>query len=247
MLTLCTMALLEEAANLAHDYTGGFDGLDSSADHAGARHVRVQSALSEDAVPLRPLGALRLLRVRAHARLFAVRPEPDGNSREHALRMHAVGARRAPAARSLLRHLGGHRRRGRRRLGAGQRLREPRHSGPRPRGHRADHSGPRRLRPACTARSSARSPTWRCRTFSRRSIPRRGSSDFGLLLVVIALFARNGILGIIEAAARRLRAAPRATSRRTPFSRRARCAGTSARWPPRVTSTSGSRPAPATR
>ena len=27
MLTLCTMALLEEAANLAHDFTGGFDGL----------------------------------------------------------------------------------------------------------------------------------------------------------------------------------------------------------------------------
>ena len=29
MLTLCTMALLEEAANLGHDYTGGFDGLPS--------------------------------------------------------------------------------------------------------------------------------------------------------------------------------------------------------------------------
>jgi branched-chain amino acid transport system permease protein len=29
MLTLCTMALLEEAANMAHDYTGGFDGLPS--------------------------------------------------------------------------------------------------------------------------------------------------------------------------------------------------------------------------
>jgi len=29
MLTLCTMALLEEAANLAHDYTGSFDGLPS--------------------------------------------------------------------------------------------------------------------------------------------------------------------------------------------------------------------------
>jgi branched-chain amino acid transport system permease protein len=29
MLTLCTMALLEEAANLGHAYTGGFDGLDS--------------------------------------------------------------------------------------------------------------------------------------------------------------------------------------------------------------------------
>jgi branched-chain amino acid transport system permease protein len=29
MLTLCTMALLEEAANLGHAWTGGFDGLDS--------------------------------------------------------------------------------------------------------------------------------------------------------------------------------------------------------------------------
>src|SRR5262249_42854036 len=29
MLTLCTMALLEEAANLAHDYTGGLGGPDS--------------------------------------------------------------------------------------------------------------------------------------------------------------------------------------------------------------------------
>ena len=29
MLTLCTMALLEEAANLGHAFTGGFDGLDS--------------------------------------------------------------------------------------------------------------------------------------------------------------------------------------------------------------------------
>lgn len=29
MLTLCTMSLLEEAANMGHEYTGGFDGLDS--------------------------------------------------------------------------------------------------------------------------------------------------------------------------------------------------------------------------
>ncbi|MGH8689713.1 MAG: ABC transporter permease subunit, partial [Burkholderiales bacterium] len=27
MLTLCTMALLEESANMAHHYTGGFDGM----------------------------------------------------------------------------------------------------------------------------------------------------------------------------------------------------------------------------
>ena len=31
MLTLCTMALLQEGANMAHDYTGGFDGLPSLA------------------------------------------------------------------------------------------------------------------------------------------------------------------------------------------------------------------------
>lgn len=91
MLTLCTMALLEETANLAHVYTGGFDGLDG--------------------LPIPPLLAVfefnplypRTQYLYALAVLFvcfvAVRTlvySPFGQSlrgiRENTLRMHAVGA-----------------------------------------------------------------------------------------------------------------------------------------------------------
>ncbi len=91
MLTLCTMALLEEAANLAHVYTGGFDGLDS--------------------LPIAPLFGVfefnplfpRTQYLYALAVLFVcfsfVRTlvySPFGQSltgiRENMLRMHAVGA-----------------------------------------------------------------------------------------------------------------------------------------------------------
>ena len=91
MLTLCTMALLEEAANLGHDWTGGFDGLDN--------------------VPIKPvLGIfefnplyLNTQYVYALCVLFVgfviVRTivySPFGQSltgiRENTLRMHAVGA-----------------------------------------------------------------------------------------------------------------------------------------------------------
>src|SRR5207249_10424700 len=117
------------------------------ADRAAARPVRVQSALSDDPVPLRARGALRLLRFRAHPDLFAVRPEPDWDPREHLA--DARGRRaRAQTARALLRALGGDRRRGRRRPGAGERLREPRHARPRSGGHGPDHPGPRRVRPS---------------------------------------------------------------------------------------------------
>jgi branched-chain amino acid transport system permease protein len=47
--------------------------------------------------------------------------------------------------------------------------------------------------------------------FLSKIYPTAWQLGLGLLLVVIALFARNGILGIVEAAARRLRP-PRATS-----------------------------------
>jgi len=47
--------------------------------------------------------------------------------------------------------------------------------------------------------------------FLSKIYPTAWQLGLGLLLVVIALFARNGILGLIEAAARRLRA-PRAIS-----------------------------------
>ena len=91
MLTLCTMALLEESANLAHEYTGGFDGLDS--------------------LPIAPLFGIfpfdplypRTQYLYALAVLFLcfafVRTlvySPFGQSltgiRENALRMHAIGA-----------------------------------------------------------------------------------------------------------------------------------------------------------
>jgi len=91
MLTLCTRALLEEAANLGHDWTGGFDGLDS--------------------VPIQPIFGifefnplyLTTQYVYALVVLFVgfliVRTivyAPFGQSltgiRENTLRMHAVGA-----------------------------------------------------------------------------------------------------------------------------------------------------------
>ena len=53
MLTLCTMTLLEEAANLGHDYTGRLRRPRQPAHQAVAGDIRVQPALSEDAVPLR--------------------------------------------------------------------------------------------------------------------------------------------------------------------------------------------------
>ena len=96
MLTLCTMALLEEAANMGARLHRRLRRARQPADPAGVRHVRVQPALSQHAVSLRARRAVRLLRVRAHAGLFAVRPEPDRHPREHAA--HARG-RRAGAAR----------------------------------------------------------------------------------------------------------------------------------------------------
>ena len=145
MLTLCTMALLEEAANLGHAYTGGFDGLDSLRIAPLFGRVRVQPAVSADAVPLRARRALRLLRVRAHAGLLAVRPEPHRHPREHP--SHARGGRAGAATpRPLLHAVRGHRGDRRRHLGAGERLRQPRHVRPGPGGHRADHPRPRRPR-----------------------------------------------------------------------------------------------------
>ena len=91
MLTLCTMALLEEGANLAHDFTGGFDGLDS---------LPIAPIFGRFAFnPLYPttqyLYALAVL----FACFVFVRTlvySPFGQSltgiRENTLRMHAVGA-----------------------------------------------------------------------------------------------------------------------------------------------------------
>jgi branched-chain amino acid transport system permease protein len=91
MLTLCTMALLEEAANLGHAYTGGFDGLDS---------LPIAPLFGVfDFNPLYPrtqyLYALVVLSV-CFAFVRTLVYSPFGQSltgiRENMLRMHAVGA-----------------------------------------------------------------------------------------------------------------------------------------------------------
>ena len=91
MLTLCTMALLEEAANLGHAYTGGFDGLDS---------LPIAPLFGVfDFNPLYPrtqyLYALAVLSV-CFAFVRTLVYSPFGQSltgiRENMLRMHAVGA-----------------------------------------------------------------------------------------------------------------------------------------------------------
>ncbi|PWU24822.1 MAG: branched-chain amino acid ABC transporter permease [Candidatus Rokuibacteriota bacterium] len=91
MLTLCTMALLEEAANLAHDYTGGFDGLDSLP-IAPLFGVFEFNPLYPRTQYLYVLGVLFLCFAFVRTLVYS----PFGQSltaiRENTLRMHAVGA-----------------------------------------------------------------------------------------------------------------------------------------------------------
>ena len=147
MLTLCTMALLEEAANLGHDWTGGFDGLPSIT-------IPPLFGLFEFN-PLYPrtqylyvLGVLFVCFVFVRTLVYSPFGQSLTGIRENTLRMHAVGAPVRGAADRLLHHLGGDRRHRRRPVGAGQRLRQSEHARPRPRRDRADHPGARRLRPA---------------------------------------------------------------------------------------------------
>jgi branched-chain amino acid transport system permease protein len=91
MLTLCTMALLEEFANLAHDYTGGFDGLDS---------LPIAPLLGRfEFNPLYPTTQYLYVLAVLFVCFVFVRTlvhSPFGQSlrgiRENMLRMHAVGA-----------------------------------------------------------------------------------------------------------------------------------------------------------
>ncbi len=91
MLTLCTMALLEESANLAHDYTGGFDGLPSIT-------IPPLFGLFEFN-PLFPrtqylyvLGVLFVCFVFVRTLVYSPFGQSLTGIRENTLRMHAVGA-----------------------------------------------------------------------------------------------------------------------------------------------------------
>jgi branched-chain amino acid transport system permease protein len=91
MLTLCTMLLLEEAANLGHEWTGGFDGLDN---------VPIPPLFGQfEFSPLYPttqylyvLGVLFLCFIFVRTLVYSPFGESLTGIRENTLRMHAVGA-----------------------------------------------------------------------------------------------------------------------------------------------------------
>ena len=207
MLTLCTMALLQEAANMAHDVTGGFDGLPSLPIAPVFGRFEF-NPLYADTQYLFSLGVLA-------ACFFGVRTlvySPFGQSltgiRENLLRMHAVGS---PVQRRLLVCYA---------ISAGV----------------AGIAGGLWAQTNAYVNLSAldldRAATvliililggygrlygafvgalayMLLSHFLAKVYPTAWQLGLGLMLVTIALFARNGILGIGEALARRLRGARR--------------------------------------
>ena len=91
MLTLCTMALLEEAANLGHDYTGGFDGLDN-VPIAPLFGVFEFNPLYPTTQYLYVLAVLCLCFVFVRTLVYSPFGQSLTGIRENMLRMHAVGA-----------------------------------------------------------------------------------------------------------------------------------------------------------
>jgi branched-chain amino acid transport system permease protein len=200
MLTLCTMALLEEAANLAHDYTGGFDGLDS---------LPIAPLLGRfEFNPLYPTTQyLYVLAVLFLSFLF-VRTlvySPFGHSltgiRENMLRMHAVGApvrRRLVVCYTLSAALAG--------VAGGIWAQANAYVNLGTLGlDRAATvliilvlGGHGRLYGAFVGAVAYMVLSH----FLSKIYPTAWQLGLGLLLVVIALFARNGILGIVDVAVR---------------------------------------------
>jgi len=98
MLTLCTMALLEQAANMAHAVTGGFDGLPSLT-IGPVFGVFEFNPLYYDTQYLFSLGVLFLCFVFMRTLVYSPFGESLTGIRENILRMHAVGA---PVRRRLI-------------------------------------------------------------------------------------------------------------------------------------------------
>ena len=91
MLTLCTMALLEQAANMAHDYTGGFDGLPSLA-IAPVFGVFEFNPLYADTQYLYALGVLLVCFGFVRTLVYSAFGQSLTGIRENVLRMHAIGS-----------------------------------------------------------------------------------------------------------------------------------------------------------
>jgi branched-chain amino acid transport system permease protein len=91
MLTLCTMALLQESANVAHDYTGGFDGL-PSLDIAPVFGRFEFNPLYPDTQYLYTLAILFACFVFVRTLVYSPFGQSLTGIRENPLRMHAIGA-----------------------------------------------------------------------------------------------------------------------------------------------------------
>jgi branched-chain amino acid transport system permease protein len=91
MLTLCTMALLEEAANLGQAYTGGFDGLDSLP-IAPIFGVFEFNPLYPRTQYLYVLAVLFVCFALVRTLVYSPFGQSLAGIRENSLRMHAVGA-----------------------------------------------------------------------------------------------------------------------------------------------------------
>ncbi len=91
MLTLCTMALLEEAANMAHDYTGGFDGL-ASLPIAPIFGRFEFNPLYSNTQYLYVLAVLFICFVFVRTLIYSPFGQSLTGIRENTLRMHAVGS-----------------------------------------------------------------------------------------------------------------------------------------------------------
>src|SRR6202035_100131 len=91
MLTICTMALLGEAANMAHDYTGGFDGL-PSLPIAPVFGVFEFNPLYANTQYLYSLAALLVCFLFVRTLVYSPFGQSLTGIRENLLRMHAVGS-----------------------------------------------------------------------------------------------------------------------------------------------------------
>src|SRR6476469_2145031 len=91
MLTICTMALLGEAANMAHDYTGGFDGL-PSLPIAPVFGIFEFNPLYANTQYLYALGVLFICFVFVRTLVYSPFGQSLTGIRENVMRMHAVGA-----------------------------------------------------------------------------------------------------------------------------------------------------------
>jgi branched-chain amino acid transport system permease protein len=91
MLTICTMALLEQAANMAHDFTGGFDGL-PSLPIAPVFGVFEFNPLYPNTQFLYSLGVVFVCFLFLRTLVYSPFGQSLTGIRENLLRMHAVGS-----------------------------------------------------------------------------------------------------------------------------------------------------------